>query len=456
MARWPTATFPRLTYSHPFLARSVWNNGARLISIQDTTNKKNLLLLIQLRWVAVVGQVVTILVVQLVLGIDLPIPVMGFVVLCLIGLNVFDHFRLWLQPAVTKTEIFFELLLDVGALTVQIYLSGGAANPFISLYLLQVILGAVLLEAWATWTLVAITSAGFVFLTVFNRELPVPHHASAKFMNLHIQGMFICFVLAAILLVFFITRINRNLAARDAGLAELRQQSVEEEFVVRMGLLASGAAHELGTPLMTMSVILNDWQRIPALQENSDIAEDIEEMQGQVLRCKEIVSKVLVSSGEARGESAAPTTVSSFFDTMVAEWRERKMPLKVAYVNKFSPDRAIAPDVVLKQSLVNVLDNAAEASPQWVGITVSRDADDIVLVVEDRGPGFPESILATIGKPYQSTKKAPGSGLGLFLLTNVVRKLGGRVQAHNFPQGGAVVSVRLPIAALSVEASGAR
>lgn len=376
---------------------------------------------------------------------------MAFVVLCLVGLNIFDHFRLWLQPAVTKTEIFFELLLDVGALTVQLYLSGGAANPFISLYLLQVILGAVLLETWATWTLVAVTSACFVFLTAVNVELAVPHQHEMNFLNLHIQGMFICFVLAAILLVFFVTRINRNLVARDTGLAALRQQSAEEELVVRMGLLASGAAHELGTPLTTVSVILNDWQRMPELQANPEICEDIEEMQGQVLRCKEILSKILASSGEARGESAAPTTVVRFFDGMVAEWQANRMPPAVSYANEFAPDHAIASDIVLKQSLVNVLDNAADASPHWVGITVRRDQDDMVLIVDDRGPGFPEVMLAVVGKPYQTTKTGPGSGLGLFLLANVVRKLGGSVAARNRAEGGASVMVRLPIARLSVE-----
>ncbi|MBS0520794.1 MAG: HAMP domain-containing histidine kinase, partial [Proteobacteria bacterium] len=315
----------------------------------------------------------------------------------------------------------------------------------------QVILGAVLLETWATWTLVAVTSACFVFLTLLNRELVMPHRHGANFLNLHIQGMFICFVLAAMLLVFFITRINRNLVARDAGLAALRQQSAEEELVVRMGLLASGAAHELGTPLTTVSVILNDWQRMPELQADAEIADDIEEMQAQILRCKEIVSKVLASSGEARGENAGPTTVVRFFDAMVEEWQVNRMPADVRYSNEFAPDHAIASDVALKQSLVNVLDNALEASPRWVGISVRRTGDDIVMTVEDRGPGIPAGILAVIGKPYQTTKTAPGSGLGLFLLANVVRKLGGSVVAGNRAEGGAKVSVRLPVAALSVE-----
>src|SRR4029077_14698827 len=100
----------------------------------------------------------------------------------------------------------------------------------------------------------------------------------------YIQGLLLCFALNAALLVIFITRINRNLRARDARLADLRERASEEEHIVRMGLLASGAAHELGTPLSTLSVILGDWRRMPAIAADPQMLEEIEEMQAQVQR----------------------------------------------------------------------------------------------------------------------------------------------------------------------------
>ncbi|TIW77290.1 MAG: sensor histidine kinase, partial [Mesorhizobium sp.] len=119
---------------------------------------------------------------------------------------------------------------------------------------------------------------------------------------LHLRGMFICFVLAAGLIVIFMTRINRNLRERDAYLADLRQRSAEEDHIVRMGLLASGAAHELGTPLSTISVILSDWRQMQGVKRNRELAEDVAEMQAQIERCKSIVTGILMSSGQARGE----------------------------------------------------------------------------------------------------------------------------------------------------------
>ncbi|RVC21422.1 sensor histidine kinase, partial [Mesorhizobium sp. M7A.F.Ca.AU.002.02.1.1] len=131
------------------------------MTLHDKTNKQNFLLLIQLRWIAVGGQIVTILFVRYALGIGLPLVPMAVVILLLIALNVASLRRHSSQDAITNTELFLGLLLDVTALTVQLYLSGGASNPFISLYLLQVILGAVLLETWSVWALVLIASTCF-------------------------------------------------------------------------------------------------------------------------------------------------------------------------------------------------------------------------------------------------------------------------------------------------------
>lgn len=419
-------------------------------AVRDTTDQKNLALLIQLRWLAVIGQVITILFVDLVLDIPLPLFEMAVVIGFLVALNVVGLVRLRSQGMVGNTELFLELLLDVAALTVQLYLSGGASNPFIYLYLLQVIIGGVLLEAWSTWTLLAATSACFVGLASYNRPLPIPAQ-NTDLADLHVQGTFICFVLAASLLVFFVTRINHNLRARDAHLASLRQQSAEENHIVRMGLLASGAAHELGTPLATLSVILGDWQRMEIFRKDEEISAELAEMRGQLDRCKTIVTGILMSSGEVRGEGTRRTSVISFFDELVEEWRASRSPPRLDYDNTFGADVFIVSDDALKQVVFNIFDNALEASPNWVGIALERRGDRLTLSVTDAGPGFGKDILDQLGKPYNSSKNRPGGGLGLFLVVNVARKLGGTVTAKNLLNGGALVELTLPMAALSSE-----
>ncbi|MDQ8731878.1 ATP-binding protein [Bradyrhizobium sp. LHD-71] len=416
----------------------------------DTTNRKNMALLIQLRWTAVIGQIATIAFVHLGLGIALPLPQMAAVLCGLIALNLASLMWMRHRADISNRELLLALMLDVAALTAQLYLSGGATNPFTSLYLLQVTLGAVLLDARSTWSLVALACASFAGLTLFYRPLGLPRYGFEDPFTLYIAGTFIGFALDAVLLVVFVTRINRNLRERDAHLAALRQHAAEEDHIVRMGLLASGAAHELGTPLASLSVILSDWRRMPTFTSDPDLAEDLSEMESSLQRCKSIVTGILVSAGEARGEGSSATTVNAFLAELVEEWRAARSVTTLSFKNSFGADLAIASDAALKQVVFNLLDNAFEASPDWLELAAERNTEALLLRVSDNGPGFSSEMLAQLGKPYHSSKGRPGGGLGLFLVVNVVRKLGGQVMAQNRPQGGAAVTLTLPLAMLAI------
>jgi len=277
----------------------------------------------------------------------------------------------------------------------------------------------------------------------------------ARLFELHILGMWVCFVLDVALLVVFMTRINANLRRGDARLADLRQRAAEEDHIVRMGLLASGAAHELGTPLATLSVILGDWKHMPAFRDDPALREEIADMEAGVQRCKTIVTGILMSAGEVRGEATALTTLPAFLDELVGEWRARHGGVTLEYLPEgISSESAAVPivsDSALKQVIHNLLDNALEASPDWLRFSAACRGGQITLTVRDRGPGFAAEVLEHFGKPYQSTKGKPGGGLGLFLVVNVLRKLGGAVAAENTPEGGAVVRLQLPLSALSLE-----
>ena len=210
--------------------------------VSDTSSRKNMILLIQLRWLAVAGQVVTIAVVQLGMGIPLPLPEMSIVLVALVVLNLSSLKWLGSRPEVDDRGLFIALVLDVVALTVQLYFSGGAANPFIFLYLLQVTLAAVLLNARSTWAIGLLACACFAGLATINRPLVLASGGSDDLFRLHIAGTLVAFALDVGLLVVFVTRITGNLRERDAYLAAYRQHAIEEDHIVRMGLLASGAA----------------------------------------------------------------------------------------------------------------------------------------------------------------------------------------------------------------------
>lgn len=414
----------------------------------QTDNRDYLRLLTQLRWIAVAGQLATMAVVDDLMGVPLPLAPMLGVVIGLVAWNFASILRARSARPVASVEIFAGLLVDVLMLAAQLYLSGGATNPFVSLFLLQVILGAVLLgPRWAA-ALTAVTLVAFVGLAEWHRPLSLPHHHSGDFFDLHVLGMFVCFALTAGLLLFFLARIAAKQRAQERRLAELRQRAADEAHVTRMGLLAAGAAHELGTPLSTLSVVLNDWARLDLFREDAEARAELATLTGQVERCKTIVSGVLQSSGAPRGEGTVRTTVRAFLDEAAAEWSAHARSPAFTYENAFGPDMEIVSDVAVKQVVGNLLDNAIDAGSPALGLTARRSEDSLVIVVWDDGPGFDPDILARLGQPYVTTRARPGGGLGLFLVTNVVRRLGGTVAAANRPGGGAVVTVTLPLAGL--------
>ena len=413
--------------------------------------RNNLLQLVQLRWLAVGGQLATILGVQFVLGAQLPLVEMlsMVAVLCLFNLISWLRFRM-ASGEIANVELFTGLLVDVSLLSALLFYSGGIANPFIFLYLLQVAVGAVLLKTRYIWTMVVLTSLCFVLLTLWSRPLILPDLVGPTLSLHYIGGLLVCFTLNAALLVIFIHRIGSNLRQRDARLADLRQRAAEQEHIVRMGLLASGAAHELGTPLATLSVILGDWVHSVPLAQDPILVDEIKLMQLQLQRCKTIVSGILMSAGEARAEAPVVTTLHLFLDQLVEEWRSARPTQVLHYARSGLMDRPIISDSALKQMVGNLLDNGIDAAPSKpLQLRVECTNNWLSLSVRDAGEGFSPEMLKNFAKPYYSTKGRPGSGLGLFLSVNVASTLGGRIEASNMEGGGAEVVVKLPLAALT-------
>jgi two-component system, sensor histidine kinase RegB len=412
--------------------------------------RANLRQLIELRWLAVGGQLATVLVVHVGLSIALPLVEMLGLLAILVAFNLFSLWRDRLASPVSQLELCIALLVDVGVLTGQLYLAGGSDNPFIYLYLLQVAVASVLLRPAYLWAIVLSTVTGFVLLTQWHRPLLLDPSSPTTLSPNYLGGLLLCFLLNAGLLAVFIVRINRNLRQRDAELAAAQQRAAEQMHIVRMGLLASGAAHELGTPLATLSVILGDWAHMAPFAAEPELREEIEEMQRQILRCKAIVTGILMSAGDMRGEAPRLATLRSFIDGLADNWRAAHPQAELALRCETLPDVQIISDSALQQVVANLLDNATEAAPGTLLTLVAAcpDGQTLSLSVLDHGPGFDAERLTHFGEPYQSSKGQPGRGMGLFLSVNVARTLGGRLEARNREEGGAAVTLTLPLASL--------
>lgn len=425
----------------PILALTRAQNPQRRVS-PATVAGKNMRLLVQLRWIAVAGQLATILAVRFGLGVPLPLAPMLAVVAALALANSFARFVLYRRP-IGQPAILMALLFDVAALSLQLFLSGGAENPFILFFFLQLVLGAILLEARMVAVMVAVTAAAYAALTVFGLPLHYPAALQPYRESLEQTGGWISFVLTGGLLTVFISRIIRNLRARDAYVADMRRAAAEEDGIVRLGLLASGAAHELGTPLSSISVVLNDWSRMPQVATDPDLTADVAEMQAELARCKAIVSDILHSAGAPNGEGVERVSVEPFLTGVAESWRSTKPDARLTTQIQDLGGAELVAEPALRQVLASLLDNAADVSDD-IEMAARPEDGALVISVADRGPGFTREQLEAVGQPYRSSK-GEGRGLGLFLAATLARRLGGRLSAANRLGGGADVRLTLPL-----------
>lgn len=412
---------------------------------EDASDRGNIRLLVILRWVAIVIQTLALFAAVYLLEIKLPVTQMGAIIAALAIFNAFASWRASHTRYISEITLFRAFVIDVVALFCLLYLSGGVNNPFISLFLVQVIIGSVLLRDYRIWMLVVLTTVFYVFLVFYYRPLDLPHAHAGGFLNLHMQGMFISHVIAAVLVAVFLNRIHKNALKKDRLITEMQQRSFEEEQIIKMGLLASSAAHDLGTPLMTIDVLLGDWEKMPDLLKNPEMREDLAEMRSQIRRCRDALTGILAASGEPRGEGTVHTRLKDFIDDVVHQWRNTKKATTIEYANMLQPDEAFVSDGALRTIIRTVLDNAYEASSSWIGIAVGRINRSLTISVSDAGPGFSEPSLGNIGKAYNSTKIGATRGLGLFLAVKSVEKLGGYIEAKNGEYGGACVTIFLPL-----------
>jgi two-component system, sensor histidine kinase RegB len=261
-------------------------------------------------------------------------------------------------------------------------------------------------------------------------------------------GVLVAYALAAAVLAWFVVRIVDAWREDSRLLAEAALREQNDAAVTRIGALAAGAAHELATPLTTIAVIAGEQKRLAATPESR---RDAELIAAQVDACKETLASMMAVADHARESGDGTMPVDAYLDGVVATFRAVRpdVPLTVQRDGP-RPAPAIVPDASLKQALLILVNNAADASPQHVDIDARWDDATLRIAVGDRGPGFPRERLGMLGRSFFTTKpRGKGTGLGLVLTASTVEHLGGAVEWMNRQEGGALVAVRLPLSSLS-------
>ncbi len=377
---------------------------------------------------------------------ELPLPPLLFTLSLIAGLNVYTWLRLRSGHHYGNGEIFIIMLLDVAGLTAIFCYTGGASNPFVWFYLLPLMIAATILPRWHTWIMATITVLSYsaLFLIAVPASGEHAHFPAAGF-RMHVFGMWLGFVMSAGFVAVIIVDMAYRLRERDHRLAEAREQALKNERLVALGTLAAGTAHELGTPLGTMAILAAELQLEYTGEDNSDLHNKLCILQTQIGRCKEALSSLSSSAGAGRVESGHRMRVGNYLDRVVTEWREHHPDAEITlHIEDNQPDAGIIAERTLTQALNNVLNNAADASPEHVTLNAAWTGTELALTVSDRGPGLSEEIAGQLGTQPVSTKQE-GLGVGLLLSRATIERLGGLLTIGNRDQGGTLITIRLPL-----------
>jgi two-component system sensor histidine kinase RegB len=332
-------------------------------------------------------------------------------------------------------------MADMAGLTVLLLYTGGWANPFVSLLFLPVVLAALLLPDRMAWMVGALALGAYSLLAYIHIPLNIPPE---KAFYLHISGMWFNFAASVLLVLYFVLRLRKRLQQRDQEIADYREETLRNEQVLAVALTAASAAHELGTPLNTMALI-NDQMLAEA---DSTTREDLQLMQSQITRCKTLLKDLSRTAQSRPREESIPA--DHHLARLVEEWRllRPSVAASVAWTGS-APAPRILPPASLDQSLLNLLDNAANVSSDAVQLEASLANNGLRIDILDKGPG-PAPALSALAQPGKSNRG--GLGLGLFLTNASIERLGGHVSLSDRSGGGTCVSVWVPMQNLEASA----
>ncbi|MGL6212914.1 ATP-binding protein [Billgrantia desiderata] len=408
-----------------------------------STPSRNLVRLTLVRGITWTGFLIAAIVGVELLHFEIEVAAVIGVIVCMGLVNLFTWWRLGRQWAVSHTEYVLHLLADTIGLTLLFYLTGGSSNPFINYYLVPVTIAAATLPWRYAWIIASAAMGSYTLLMWVYHPVPqFAHYYDAVGVNLHILGMWINFGLSAGLVTFFIYKMAHALRSREQALSQTREAALRNEQIVAVATQAAGTAHELGTPLSTMAVLLSEMRE--SAKDDPELTEDIELLRRQVDVCKSRLRHLVESTDRRRMAEPEVCDAREWLKGVVQRWLVLRPD--VSHRLEIAEQRGtpwLKVDTTLDQAITNLLNNAADANPDDVSIRLDWNDDEAIIDIRDHGPGVSLEIADQLGETFVSTK-SKGLGIGLFLTHATINRFGGGVSLYNHPDGGTLTEVILP------------
>lgn len=383
---------------------------------------------------------------------QLPWSTISVVLVLILATLVYSAWRAHRQTPISPPVFFGHLLADVVLFSALLYVTGGVDNPFVAYYLVPVTIATIALPLpWAMATgLMSLLAYSALFF--FGADVPAlapghSHHldTDSRLLSLHSMGMWLNIAVSGALILWFISRMAETIRKQEKALLAAQaadaQQRMEEEQLLAVATLAASATHDLGTPLNTMKLIVDELAQSTASDRDTALTDDLGTLATQIDRCRDTLKKLSETARVFSRQSGTCLPVKDYFDQLIDRWHLMRPEVNLHYkADPDSPDIRATFHPSLTASVHNVLHNAADVSPDNVEVDISWRENIATIDVIDRGPG-----LAAGNRGIGQSAKPGGLGLGLFLTRSILGRHGGEITFYGTEEGGTRARIELPL-----------
>ncbi len=407
--------------------------------------------LLLLRTFVTASSVVAVVVLQAFTRLEIPVSFIVYLLAAIVLSVLIGYRRLAASKLVSNFELFCHILVDVIFLVILLLNTGGASNPLISYLLVLLALTATLLpqiyvNVFSIGGILIYTSFLLLDLSSDHEMAMSPENEVMTF-QLHLVGMWVIFLVSAILISVLITRMANAIKIRELNLAVARENELRNEQLVAIGTLSAGTAHALGTPLSTMAVLLTDLDNLSEDElRSSDIKGDISLLRQQVTRCKNSLTQLIRYYNKDHPEDVENVSLQTFAEDIQDYIVNIHPGASISFAIDGKLDLVVTSNLSVKHAVINIVENAIKAASNKVDVKFSVTdgaSPRFEISIRDDGPGIPDEVMEKLGEPFISKRKE-SMGLGIFLANAAIERLGGSIEIVNMKEGGALSLIRLP------------
>ena len=399
---------------------------------------------INLRWIAIIGQFITINSVKFIFNFEYNYFLANFIVFLGALSNLFLIY-FYNKPQISNRASFNFLFIDIIQLSFLFYLSGGVLNPFSIFLLIPSVFSSSNLDIRTNLTLILVTILSIIFLTFFYKDLPYPLNENIIVNEYYYYAIPLALIIALVFLNYFAMTFGRESRLRKEALDKIQEVIAKEYELVSLGGQAAAAAHSLGTPLSTIKIISQEL--LDQFKVDEDINKDLELLVSQVERCNEILKKLTLNPAIEDDFIDKDLSLAEYVDQIVKSFKEISDKKFIVNLEQNLNSFQIKKPIEIVYGIRNFIGNANKFSKEKIYITLKSDSENSEIIIEDDGEGYPKDILNKIGEPYIKSLKTydnskSGLGLGIFIGKTLLEKNRAELLCRNSKtRGGAEINI---------------